>query len=104
MDIKYRILKLILETGEDLSIREIARRLDVSVNKVHYHVQAMEKQGAMYSETLNGQKYYLPQPLFRYQHIQESLELIRQLSAKITDGDHKKLANSLTLFIQLYDP
>ena len=91
-----------LNTGEDLSVREIARRLGRPSGHVFYHLKRLYKRGVLTREQIEDKVYYTPQAIFT-EEIDESLEALMELSKLITEPDEKKIANCLSMFLQCYD-
>ena len=101
-DIRLQILRLLLDTGEDLSIREISRRLDISSGHVHYHLKKLVEMGVLIKEEIEDRVYYTPQALFT-ENIDEILETLLDLSELIDDPNEIKISNCIMLFLKCYN-
>jgi len=101
-DIQLQIMKLMLNTGEDISVREIARRLDRPSGHVFYHLKRLYERGVLTREQIEDKVYYTPQAIFT-EEIDDSLEALMELSTLISEPDEKKIANCLTMFLRCYD-
>ena len=101
-DIQLQIMKLMLNTGEDLSVREIARRLGRPSGHVFYHLKRLYERGVLTRDQMEGRVYYTPQALFT-EEIEDSLDTIMELSSLITEPNDKKISNCITMFLQCYD-
>ena len=95
-------MKLMLNTGEDLSVREIARRLERPSGHVFYHLKRLYERGVLTREQIEDKVYYTPQALFT-EEIEDSIDTIMELSNLITEPDEKKISNCITMFLQCYD-
>ncbi len=95
-------MRLLLDTGEDLSIREISRRLDISSGHVHYHLRKLVEMGVLIKEEIEDRVYYTPQAIFT-EEIDKVLETLLKLSELIEDPNEKKIANCVMLFLKCYN-
>ena len=101
-DIRLQIMRLLLDTGEDLSVREIARRLDRPSGHVFYHLKRLNEMGILRREEIEDRVYYTPQAIFT-EEIDSVLETLMELSELINDPDESKIANCITMFLKCYD-
>ena len=101
-DIQLQIMRLLLDTGEDLSVREIARRLDRPSGHVFYHLKRLNEMGILRREEIEGKVYYTPQDIFT-EKIDDVLETLLNLSDLIDDSNEAKIANCITMFLKCYD-
>jgi DNA-binding transcriptional ArsR family regulator len=101
-DIKIEIMKLLLDTGEDLSVREIARRLDLTAGHVFYHLKRLYEMGILTKEEIEDRVYYTPQPIFT-ENIDDILNNLLKLSHLIKNPDELKIANCVTMFLKCYN-
>jgi len=101
-DIKLQIMQLLLDTGEDLSIREISRRLDISSGHVHYHLKKLVERGVLIREEIEDRVYYTPQAIFT-EEIDSVLETLLKLSELIDDPNEVKISNCIMLFLKCYN-
>ena len=98
---RNRIFRTLVETEEPLSIREIARRLHLSASLTHHHIDRLSKQGVLIREEGGrGEVYYRLQPIFEGDH-EDTLAHIEALEKRIIDPTPHKLAQCLTLFIEV---
>jgi len=101
-DIKLQIMLLLLNTGEDLSVREISRRLDISSGHVHYHLKKLVEMGVLIKEEIEDRVYYTPQAIFT-EEIDSVLETLLKLSELIDDPNEIKISNCVMLFLKCYN-
>jgi len=95
-------MRLLLDTGEDLSVREIARRLDRPSGHVFYHLKKLHEMGILTKEEIGDRVYYTPQAIFT-EEIDNVLEALQKLSELIEDPDETKIANCVNLFLKCYN-
>jgi len=101
-DIRLQIMRLLLDTGEDLSVREIARRLDRPSGHVFYHLKKLHEMGILIKEEIGDRVYYTPQAIFT-EEIDNVLEALLKLSELIEDPNETKISNCVTLFLKCYN-
>ena len=101
-DIRLQIMRLLLDTGEDLSVREIARRLDRPSSHVFYHLKKLTEMGILKKEKIEDRIYYTPQIIFTAK-IDDVLETLMGLSELIDDPNEEKIANCVTMFLKCYN-
>ncbi len=101
-DIRLQIMRLLLNNDEDLSIREISRRLEISSGHVHYHLRKLVKMGVLIREEIEDNIYYTPQALFT-EKIDEVIETLMELSELIDDPNEIKISNCIMLFLKCYN-
>ena len=101
-NIRIEIMKLLLNTEEDLSVREIARRLDLTSGHVFYHLKRLYEMGILTKEEIENKVYYAPQPIFT-ENIDDIMNSLLKLSDLIKDSDEIKIANCVTMFLKCYD-
>ncbi len=101
-DIRLQIMQLLLEPAEDLSVREIARRLDRPPGHVFYHLKKLHEMGILTREEVEDRVYYTPQAIFT-EEIGEVLETLMKLSELIADSNEIKIANCVTMFLRCYN-
>ena len=101
-NIRIEIMRLLLDTGEDLSVREIARRLDLTAGHVFYHLKRLYEMGILIREEIEDRVYYTPQPIFT-ENIDDVMNSLLKLSDLIKDSDELKIANCVTMFLKCYD-
>ncbi|GAH17328.1 unnamed protein product [marine sediment metagenome] len=95
-------MKLLLNTDEDLAVREIARRLNRPLGHVFYHLKRLHEMGILKREEVEDRVYYTPQAIFTNE-IEDVLETLMDLSELIDDPNETKIANCLTMFLKCYD-
>ncbi len=101
-EVRLQIMKLLLKPGEDLSVREIARRLDRPSGHVFYHLKKLHEKGILIKEEVEDRVYYIPQAIFT-EGIDDVLETLMELSDLIDDPNEEKIANCVTMFLKCYD-
>ena len=101
-NIRLQIMRLLLDTGEDISVREIARRLDRPSGHVFYHLKRLHEMGVLTREEIDDRVYYTPQAIFT-DEIDNVLEALLKLSELIDDPNETKIANCITLFLKCYN-
>ena len=101
-DLRLEIMRLLLNSGEDVSVREIARRIGRPVGHVFYHLKRLYELGILNRNEVDGRVYYAPQELFT-EKIDETLEMLSGLSKMIVDPDGDKIAQCVTMFLKCYD-
>jgi len=101
-DIRLQIMRLLLDTGEDLSVREIARRLDRPSGHVFYHLKRLHEMGILTKEEIEDRVYYTPQAIFT-EEVDSVLETLMELSDLIDDPNETKIANCVTMFLECYN-
>lgn len=95
-------MRLLLDTGEDISVREIARRLNRPLGHVFYHLKRLNKMGILKREQIEDRVYYTPQNIFT-EEIDNVLETLMKLSDLIEDPNESKIANCISMFLKCYD-
>ena len=94
-------MRLLLDAGEDISVREIARRLDRPSGHVFYHLKRLHEMGVLTREEEEDRVYYTPQVIFTGE-IDNVLYTLMELSDLICEPDEKKIANCVTMFLKCY--
>ena len=89
-DIRLQIMRLLLDTGEDLSVREISRRLGRPSGHVFYHLKRLHEMGILTREEAEDRVYYTPQAIFT-EEIDKVLETLMKLSDSIDDPTETKI-------------
>ncbi len=95
-------MQLLLEPAEDLSVREIARKLDRPSGHVFYHLKKLHEMGILTREEIDDRVYYTPQAIFT-EEIEGVLETLMELSDLIDDSNESKIANCITMFLKCYN-
>ena len=101
-NIRLQIMRLLLDTGEDLSVREIARQLDRPSGHVFYHLKRLHEMGILTKEEIGDRVYYTPQAIFT-EKVDSVLETLMELSDLIDDPNETKIANCVTMFLECYN-
>ena len=101
-EIRLQIMRLLLDTGEDISVREIVRRLDRPSGHVFYHLKKLHEMGILKKEEIEDRVYYTPQAIFT-EEIDKVLETLLKLSELIDDPNETKIANCVSLFLKCYN-
>ena len=101
-DIRLQIMKLLLNKDEDISVREISRRLNRPSGHVFYHLKRLTAMGILTREQVEDRVYYTPQPIFT-EEVDEVLDTLMKLSDLIEDSNEKKIANCITMFLECYN-
>jgi len=101
-DIRLQIMQLLLNTGEDLSIREIARRLDLTSGHIFYHLKKLSEMGIVKKEIIEDRIYYTPKEIFTI-NIDETIDTIIELNKLIEADNGEIIANCITMFLKCYD-
>ncbi len=101
-DIRLQIMQLLLEPAEDLSVREIARKLNRPPGHVFYHLKKLHEMGILTREEIDERVYYTPQAIFT-DKIDDVLETLMELSDLIDDSNEAKIANCITMFLKCYN-
>ena len=95
-------MQLLLEPAEDLSGREIARRLDRPSGHIFYHIKKLHEMGILVKEEIEDRVYYTPQAIFT-DEIDDVLETLMELSDLIEDPNETKIANCVTMFLKCFN-
>jgi len=101
-NIRLQIMRLLLDAGEDLSVREIARQLDRPSGHVFYHLKRLHEMGILTKEEIGDRVYYTPQAIFT-EKVDSVLETLMELSDLIDDPNETKIANCVTMFLECYN-
>ena len=99
---RVRILKILLERphGTDVSIREIAKRLDTTSSHVFYYLKKMLEEGILTKEMEGKKGFYKPQPIFG-RNVDETLNMVCRLCRNIEDPSCAKLSNCIRVLLEL---
>ena len=101
-DLQLEIMRLLLNSDDDISVREIARRIDRPIGHVFYHLKRLNKLGILTRNQVDDRVFYEPQELFT-EKIDETLEVLMGLSKLIDEPDGDKIAYCVTMFLKCYD-
>ncbi len=101
-DIKLEIMRILLNQDEDVSVRGIARRLDLPSSHIFYHLKKMVEMGILKKNEIDNNIFYTPQKIFTSDII-NTTNKINKISTSIDESDHVKLANCITMFLKCYN-
>ena len=101
-DLRLEIMRLLLNSDNDISVREIARRIDRPVGHVFYHLKRLHELGICTRTEIDGLVYYAPQDLFT-EDIDETLDILSGLSRLINEADGDKISHCVSMFLKCYD-
>ena len=101
-NLEVEILKILLMPphGEDISVRDIAKKLDRPASHIFYYLKKMHRQGVLTKEEAGDKGYYKPQPIFG-RNIEQTLACLTIIEDELEDPTPTKLSNCLRLFLQL---
>lgn len=100
-DLKLEIMRILLNQDEDISVRGIARRLDLPSSHIFYHLKKMVEMGILTKNRVEDKMFYTPQKIFTGD-ITEITTRIAEISVNIDESDPVKLANCLMMFLRCY--
>ena len=100
-DIRLAVMRILLNQDEDISMRGIARQLDLPSSHIHYHLKKMVEMGILKRETVEGRVYYTPQKIFT-EEIDNVLDTLLELSDLIDNSNETKLGNCIMMFLRCY--
>ena len=100
-DIKLEIMRILLNQDEDISVRGIARRLDLSSGHIFYHLKKMVEMGILKKNKEENRIYYKPQKIFTSE-IDITKDKLGEISESIDDPNHIKITNCVTMFLKCY--
>jgi len=98
---RLQIMRLLLNKDEDLSVNEIARRLNRPPGHVFYHLKRLYEMGVLTKEKVEDRVYYTPQALFT-EDVDAVLGVLMNLSELIDEPSEKKIANCVNMFLKCY--
>ena len=99
---QLKILKLLLEEGEDIPLREVARQLKISPSLAHHHFKKMVEMGILIRrETSRQTGYYEVQRIF-VEDITGTKTLLRAMSERIEGCTDEKMGNCISFFVKCY--
>ena len=101
-DIKLEIMRILLNQDEDISVRGIARRLDLPSGHIFYHLKKMVEMGLLEKQEVNDKMYYTPQKIFT-DEIGDTMNKLSEISGNIDELDYVKLSNCIAMFLKCYD-
>ena len=101
-DIKLEIMRILLNQDEDISVRGIARQLDLPSSHIYYHLKKMVEMGLLEKQVLDDKMYYTPQKIFT-DEVPDTMKQIHEISVNIDETDYTKLANCITMFLKCYN-
>ena len=104
-DLEVEILKILLSPPleEDTSVRKIAKKLNRPASHIFYYLKKMTKQGILIKEEyVRGSGCYTPNAIF-VDNIESTKTMLRKISEGIEDSSEDKLADSIRLFLKIYE-
>ena len=101
-NLEVEILKILLAPphGEDVSIRQIAKKLGRPSSHIFYYLKKMHQQGILTKEEVGDKGFYKPQPIFG-REIKQTLYCLRMLAGDIREPTGEKVANCIRVFLQM---
>lgn len=101
-NLEIEILKILLMKPHrtDISIRDIAKKLDRPPSHIFYYLKKMCREGILTKEEAGDKGYYKPQPIFG-RDVQKTLECLRIISDQLEEPTDSKLSNCLRVFLEL---
>jgi DNA-binding MarR family transcriptional regulator len=100
-DLKLEIMRILLNQDEDISVRGIARRLDLPSSHIFYHLKKMVEMGILTKNRVEDKMFYTPQKMFT-SDIEKTTKKINEISVNIDESDPTKLSNCLAMFLRCY--
>lgn len=98
---QLKILKLLLEEGEDTSVREVARRLNISSALAHYHMRKLVEMGVLIHRATSPRAgYYELQPIFTENRLATTF-LLSRVSEKVKGWTPDNLGCCVSFFLAL---
>ena len=101
-DIKLEIMRILLTQDEDISVRGIARRLDLPSSHIFYHLKKMVEMGILKKNQIEDKIFYTPQKIFTSE-IENTINTITEISVNIDEPDRIKLANCIATILKCYN-
>ena len=102
-NLELEILKILLTPPYeyDVSVRQIANKLDRPVSHIHYYLKKMTAQGILIREgNERGSGLYMPQDIFDCS-VETTKKRLRKIAEEIEAPTNIKLANCIRLFLEL---
>jgi len=101
-DLEIEILKILLTPPYeyDVSVRQIAKKLDRPVSHIHYYLKKMTAQGILIREGTRESGLYMPQKIFDC-NVETTKKHLRKIAEEIETPTNIKLANCIRLFLEL---
>ena len=100
-DVRLEIMRILLNQDEDISVRGIARRLDLPSGHIFYHLKKMVEMGILKKDRIEDKIFYTPQKMFT-SAIEDTTDKITEISVNIDESDPTKLANCIMMFVKCY--
>lgn len=102
-DLEVDILKILLKPPhrEDISIRQIAKKLRRPSSHIFYYLKKMTRDGILTKEESGERGYYKLQPIFGCE-VETTIKMLSTIANNINEATDEKLANCITIFIKLY--
>lgn len=101
---RVRILQILLGQphGTDVSMREIAKRLDITSSHVHYYMAKMWQEGILTKEMEGDKGFYKPQAIF-FSNVEETLRLLSIIAEDVEDATGENVSNCIRALVQLME-
>lgn len=100
-DLEVDILKTLLKHREDISIRQLAKKLGRPSSHVFYYLKKMAQNGILTKEESGTRGYYKPQPIFG-RDVETTIKMLSNIANNIDEATDEKLANCIAIFIKLH--
>ncbi len=98
--VQPEIIRLLLEEGEDTSVREIARQLKISSALAHYHMKKLAEMGVLIHHAVSPQAgYYELQPIFT-RNLKDTMLLLARVAENVKGCTPDKLGNCVSFFLK----
>lgn len=101
-NLEVEILKILLSPpyGDDISVRQIAKKLGRPSSHIFYYLKKMHRQGILTKEEVGDKGFYKPQAILG-RDIKQTLKLLRLIAEDIQEPTGEKVANCLRVFLQM---
>lgn len=102
LDVRLAIIRLLLSSGEDLAVHDMARKLKKPPSQVFYHLGKLVEWGVLIREETEDRVYYGLQPIFT-EHTEETKQTLAHFAEHVKDPDDWVIAQCLFHFLQVYE-
>ena len=101
-NLEVDILKILLSPPyeEDISVRQIAKKLNRPSSHIFYYLKKMHRQGILTKEEVGDRGFYKPQPIFGCD-IEQTLHCLKMLAVDIQEPTGEKVANCIRVFLKI---
>lgn len=102
-NLEVEILKILLSKPHrtDISVRQIAKKLDRPSSHVFYYLKKMTEQGILTKEEVGDKGYYKPQAIFG-RDVNRTMKLLDEVAENIEDSTDEAVTNCIRLFLKLW--